>query len=101
MKNIGDRIFLLLRKSGYTQAELAKMVGVTNAAMCRYIKNEREPKIEVVANLATALNTSIEYLISGRSESNSFDDIYHLVSRSTTSMSAEEKMKLMKLLLDE
>ncbi len=101
MKNIGDRIFLLLRKSGYTQAELAKMVGVTNAAMCRYIKNEREPKIEVVANLATALNTSIEYLISGRSESNSFDDIYHLVSRSTTSMSSEEKMRLMKLLLDE
>ena len=95
-----DRILCLLKQSGYSQKELALMVGVTEAAMCRYLKNEREPKIEVVANLATALNTTVDYLISGRSESNSFDEIYHLVSRSTVTMSSEEKMKLMKLLLD-
>jgi transcriptional regulator with XRE-family HTH domain len=100
MEKIGDRILCLLKQSGYSQKELALMVGVTEAAMCRYLKNEREPKIEVVANLATALNTTVDYLISGRSESNSFDEIYHLVSRSTVTMSSEEKMKLMKLLLD-
>lgn len=100
MTKIGDRILSLLKQSGYSQKELASMVGVTEAAMSRYLKNEREPKIEVVANLATALNTTVDYLISGRSESNTFDDVYHLVSRSTVTMTPDEKMKLMKLLLD-
>ena len=100
MTKIGDRILSLLKQSGYSQKELASMVGVTEAAMSRYLKNEREPKIEVVANLATALNTTVDYLISGRSESNTFDEVYHLVSRSTATMTPDEKMKLMKLLLD-
>ena len=49
MTHIGDRLSQLLKESGYTQKELALMCGVTEAAMCRYLKNEREPKIEVVA----------------------------------------------------
>jgi len=100
MTKIGDRILSLLKQSGYSQKELASMVGVTEAAMSRYLKNEREPKIEVVANLATALNTTVDYLVNGRSESNTFDEVYHLVSRSTVTMTPDEKMKLMKLLLD-
>jgi transcriptional regulator with XRE-family HTH domain len=99
MERIGDRILCLLKERGYSQKELALMVGVTESAMTHYIKNEREPKIEVVKNLATALNTTVDYLISGRSESDSFDDIYHLVARSTVSMTDDEKMKLMRLLI--
>ena len=100
MTKIGDRILSLFKQSGYSQKELASLVGVTEAAMSRYLKNEREPKIEVVANLATALNTTVDYLVNGRSESNTFDEVYHLVSRSTVTMTPDEKMKLMKLLLD-
>lgn len=77
MTKTGDRILSLLKQSGYSQKELASMVGVTEAAMSRYLKNEREPKIEVVANLATALNTTVDYLVNGRSESNTFDEVYH------------------------
>ena len=87
MKRIGDRVAKLLKESGYTQKELALMCGVTEAAMCRYLKNEREPKIEVVANMATALNTTVE-------------DVYRLVARSTISMTDEEKFKLIKLLME-
>ncbi len=99
-EKIGNRIEKLLKASGYTQRELALMVGVTEAAMSRYIRNEREPKIEVVANLATALNTTSDYLISGTSSDEDFAEIYRLVARSTTNMTDEEKMKLMKVLLD-
>lgn len=99
-EKIGDRIEKLLKDSGYTQKELALMVGVTEAAMSRYVRNEREPKIEVVANLATALNTTTDYLINGTSSNEDFAEIYRLVARSTTQMSYEEKMKLMKVLLD-
>ena len=100
MEMIGDRISLLLKETGYTQKEFALMCGVTEAAMCRYLKNEREPKIEVVANMATALNTTVEYLISGKKEDTSFEDVYRLVSRSTITMSDDEKLKLIKLLME-
>ena len=100
MEMIGDRISLLLKETDYTQKEFALMCGVTEAAMCRYLKNEREPKIEVVANMATALNTTVEYLISGKKEETSFEDVYRLVSRSTITMTDDEKLKLIKLLME-
>ena len=100
MTHIGDRISRLLKESGYTQKELALMCGVTEAAMCRYIKNEREPRIEVVANMATALNTTVDYLISGKEDVSDFADIYHLVARSTISMSDAEKLELIQLLME-
>lgn len=100
MERIGDRLSRLLKESGYTQKEFASMCGVTEAAMCRYLKNERKPKIEVVANMATALNTTVEYLIRGKKDETSFEDVYRLVSRSTITMTDEEKLKLIKLLME-
>ncbi|MCR4594168.1 MAG: helix-turn-helix domain-containing protein [Clostridiales bacterium] len=100
MEKIGDRIARLLKESGYTQKELAQMCGVTEAAMSRYLKNEREPKIEVVANMATALNTTTDYLIEGKESKEDFAEIYRLVARSTVTMSEEEKMKLMRILIE-
>jgi hypothetical protein len=50
--------------------------------------------------MATALNTTVEYLITGKEEENGFDDLYRLVARSTISMSDEEKLRLIKLLME-
>lgn len=99
MERIGDRIYRLMKENGYTQRELAGMIGVTEAAMCRYVRNEREPKLEVVANLATALHTTADYLIHGKKEEGSFDELYRLVARGTSAMTVEEKMRLMELLI--
>ena len=100
MTLIGERLAQLLKESGYTQKEFALMCGVTEAAMCRYLKKEREPKIEVVANMATALNTTVEYLITGKKDEMGFDDLHRLVARSTITMSDEEKLRLIKLLME-
>ena len=97
---IGDRIASLLSKSGLTQKELAGMVGVTEAAMSKYLKNERRPRIEVVANLATALNTTSDFLIYGTEPDDDFAQVYRLVARSSSKMSDDQKMALMKVLLN-
>ena len=98
---IGDRIAELLKETHYSQKELANMVGVTEASMCRYLKNEREPKMEVIANLATALNTTSDYLISGKEEKEDFGKIRYLVARGAKELTKEEKMELMRLLLED
>lgn len=96
---MGERLQELLRISGYTQKELAEMAGVTEAAISHYIRGGREPRIEVVANLATALNTTTDYLILGTTEEDDFGETYRLVARGALKMSLEEKMELVRLLL--
>ena len=99
MKGLGGRLQQLMTEKGFTQRELAGMVGVTDSAMSRYINDEREPKAEVLANMATALNTTSDFLISGKTSSDDFAEIYRLVARSASSMTDEEKVKLAKAIL--
>lgn len=98
-ERIGDRIAFLMKKSGYTQKELAGMVGVTEAAMSKYLSNDRQPRAEVIANMATALNTTSDYLIRGVQPEEDFAQVYKLVARSTATMSDEQKIALMKVLV--
>ena len=100
MKGFGERIAMLLEIEGYTQRELASMIGVTEAALSRYLRNEREPKMEIIVNIATALNTTTDYLLSGKDDAESFEETYRLVARGTSMMTDDEKMKLMKVLMN-
>lgn len=101
MFTIGERIQALMKESNYTQRELANMVGVTESAMSRYLNGDRVPKSNIVANIATALNTTSDYIISGKEPEKDFAEIYRLVARSTSNMTTDEKFKLMRLLTEE
>lgn len=101
MEFMGERIVALMNQKGLTQKQLAQIAGVTESALSRYINNERKPKAEVLANIATALNTTSEYLINGKTENVDFAEIYRFVARGTKSMSKDEKIQLMRLLLDD
>lgn len=99
-ETIGDRIADLLKKSKYNQKELAGLVGVTEATMSRYMNNERVPKTEIIANLATALHTTSDYLISGQETNEEFEPISRIVARGAKNMTQEQKMELIRILLE-
>ena len=88
MKTLGERISALSKEKHISQKDLAMMVGVTESALSRYVNNEREPKLEVLANLATALDTTVDYLTTGLKPETDFDEIYRLVARSSYSFSS-------------
>ena len=60
-KGLGSRITETLQRRGMTQKELAGRIGVTEAVMSRYVSGDREPKPDVLANIATALHTTSRY----------------------------------------
>ena len=99
MKTIGERIAFLLKQRKISQKDLAYMVGVTESALSRYISNEREPKLEVLANIATALDTTVDYLAKGEDPKTDFDEIYRLVARSSYALSQDEKMKIIEAVM--
>lgn len=99
MEEFSERLVKLVKRSEYSQKELAAMVGVTESAMSQYLNGIREPKLRVIANLATALGTSTDYLINGTEEKNlNYDSICRFVTRSSKEFTDEEKMKLIKAL---
>ncbi|UHA71957.1 helix-turn-helix domain-containing protein [Paenibacillus sp. 481] len=63
----GNRIAELREYKGWTQEELASMVGITRAALSHYEKNRRKPDFETLTKLADLFGVSIDYLV-GRTE---------------------------------
>ena len=50
-------------KKGYSQRELAEIVGITNPAICKYEGNQRIPMVDVAFKLADALGTTVDELL--------------------------------------
>lgn len=99
MEKLGDRIMLLLKEKHIAQKDFAATVGVTESALSRYINNEREPKIEVLANIATALDTTVDYLITGKKPETDFDEIYRLVARGSYALTETQKMQIIEAVM--
>lgn len=98
-----DRLTGLLKQQRITQKELAERVGVTEATMSRYLHSDRIPKSEIIANIATALHTTSDYLLGTEKKGNLEDDypkIVRLIARNSASMTTEQKHNIIRILLD-
>ena len=66
--NIGDRIKKIRTSKGYTQTELANIVGLTYIQIGRYENDKSNPSSDVLQKLAQALDTTTDYLMNGNTE---------------------------------
>lgn len=101
-KEIGNRISYLLNKNGISQKELADRINISESVVSRYISGEREPKANVIANLATAFRTTSDYLL-GIEEDDNFSQprIKRMIARNADNMTVEEKRELINALFGE
>lgn len=58
-----QRLALLRKKHGLSQADLAKKIDTSAPIIGRYERGEMSPSIEVAAKLAAALGVSLDYLL--------------------------------------
>ena len=79
--NLGGRISDLLQKTGLTQRELAEKVGCTEVSMSRYISGDRTPKGPIIANIASALHVSADYLLGQESAEDDAELEYYRTQR--------------------
>ena len=82
-----QQLTALLAERGMTQLELAARIGVTRAAMSRYVSGEREPRLVTLVRIAEELEVTVDELISR--ETNSVQTALRIVARST--LTDEEK----------
>lgn len=60
---LGDRMRKLMQQHGINQSQLAARAGTTQPNISKYLAGEREPTSSTLANIATVLHTTSEYLL--------------------------------------
>ena len=100
-KAFGQRLLNLLQKQGITQKELADRINTTEATLSRYVSGDRVPKADMLANIATALHTTSDYLLGIESDDFDFPKVERLLARNSATMSEKQKRALISALFGE
>lgn len=100
-REFGKRLYNLLQKQGMTQKELAERINTTEATLSRYVSGDREPKADVLSNIATALHTTSDYLLGIESEDFDFPKVERLLARNSSTMTEKQKRALISALFEE
>lgn len=64
MSEFARNIRFFREKTGISQGELARRIGVTQSAISQYENGDATPKLAIAAKLASALGTTCEALAS-------------------------------------
>ena len=62
---LGIRIAILRISKGWSQAELARRIGVSTSAVGMYEQGRREPSLGLLVRLAQELGATTDYLLMG------------------------------------
>lgn len=100
-KEFGQRLLNQLQKQGITQKELADRVNTTEATLSRYVSGGREPKADMLANIATALHTTSDFLLGIEQNDFDFPKVERLLARNSTTMTERQKKDLISALFGE
>lgn len=98
---LGEKILKLLKHQGMTQKQFADRLNTTEATISRYVSGERAPKADMIANMATVLNTTSDYLLGIENDSFDFPRVKRVLTRNATKMTESEKRELINALFGE
>ena len=96
-----DKVRNLMESQGITQKKLSILSGITEASISRYLNGERSARLDIIINIAKALNVTTDYLLNDDAEVEiqPYTEIATAIARNGNSLTAEEKNKLIALIL--
>ena len=83
-----------------TQRELASKINTTEATLSRYISGDREPKASVLANIATVLDSTSDFLLGIEKSEFDFPKIERLLIKNSEAMSKKQKQSLISAIFE-
>lgn len=94
----GGRLMLVLKEKEITQRELAEKIKINETALSRYVNGSRKPRMDILVNIARALNVSVEYLTGEEEKEIEFQEIKNVLCRNLSTMSPDQRLELMEIL---
>lgn len=99
-KVLGETIRRLMDGLSLSQKQLAELASVTEVSMSRYISGERDPSIDTLANIATALHTTMDFLVGKEREADFvFREVKTQLARNAARLSNRQKREIIDALL--
>ena len=95
-----EKVIDLMDKKGITQKQLSQLSGVTESSISRYLHSNKQPRLDIIVNVAKALNVETNYFLDEEEKSQSaYNSISTAVARYGNELTAEEKNRLISLIL--
>ncbi len=95
-----EKVLALMKERDISQKELSQLSGITESSVSRYLHSEKRPRMDIVVNFAKALHVETSYLLDEEENSeSSFNYIATAVARKGNNLTAEEKNRLIGLIL--
>ena len=63
MKTLGQRLIYLMERKDMKQTELSESIHISKQSLYKYTHDFCEPRSEIIARMAKALNTSADYIV--------------------------------------
>ena len=104
MYTLGEKLAQLLKENRMSQRELAAKINSTEMTVSRYVRNERQPKAEVISRSSAALKRTTDELLGRevpKDDNSEYLKIHRLIARNASKMTPEKKQQLIKALLEE
>lgn len=102
MSKFTERTKGLMAEKSVTQKELAKVTGISESSISRYLSGELEPRMDILSNISRALGTTVSYLVGEDGKPNAtqnpFTETLCVVTRNKSKLSDKEKAELIKVL---
>jgi len=73
INTLGSRITQLRKAKNWSQSDLANAVGISYAQIGRYETKSAQPPAEVLKNLASKLDSTVDFLLNGTIEDKAND----------------------------
>ena len=97
-----ERTKNLMAENNISQKELARMSGISESSISRYLSGELEPRMDILSNISRALGTTVSYLMgeedAKETKQGAFDETLCVVTRNKSKLSDKEKAELIKVL---
>lgn len=100
MNSVGKKILNLLDGMNMNQKQLADLINTSESNLSRYISGERNISTNMLANIATALHTTTDFLLGVSDSMDDFEykDIERILARKSETMTKEERKRLLDIL---
>ena len=98
--NWSEKVKDLMNQQGLNQKQLSKKSGITEPSVCRYLKGERKPRLDIIVNFAKALNVDVEYLLDEDVPVlTPYQSIERAIARNGGKLTDEEAQELARMIL--
>ncbi|MBR2376913.1 MAG: helix-turn-helix transcriptional regulator [Clostridia bacterium] len=95
-----EKVLYEMKKQNIGQKDLAKLSGVTESSVSRYLHSDKKPRLDIIINFAKALNLKTEYLLEEDNNAvSSYTNIATAVARYGNDLTPDEKNRLIALIL--